>query len=191
MGDARDGAVVVVDVPPPTAVPRSAHSPKSPASSSLATSGADTTPVQTPPLAGPAPFFVDPMGCLARGRPPEFASADVADRAEALLVALAAGPDDSRRVEGWTTRVAASHQVSVRAVGDNTLELVVPATAQNGNQSRDEWWTAQLVHTATSLPGISTVRFVDRDGRPVQAPVQGSSLASSEVALSMVPPACP
>ncbi len=137
----------------------------------------------------PAPYFVAPSGCLARDDPPDLTSLGLTDRAESLLVRLVAGPAPSRRAAGWTTRVAAAQQVSVGAVVDDTLELVVPA-AETGDQPRDEWWTAQLVHTAVSLPGISVVRFATPDGQAVQVPVQGSALASSEVRVDMVAPTC-
>lgn len=189
----HDGDVTVVDIAPPSAAPTSSRttppttSPRTPPDS--APSG-PTSSAQGPSAAAqPAPFFLSPAGCLAAGAAPVFASADTSSRAEALLVALAAGPDDARRPEGWATRVTVGQRLSVGAAEGRTLELVVPP-ADDG-PPRDEWWTAQLVHTAVSLPGISTVRFVDPGGRLVRVPVRAARQDSSEVRVGMVAPRCP
>ena len=96
---------------------------------------------------------------------------------EDLLDLLTAGPTDDEREEGLATALPPGAELVVTAVdGDTvTVDLTGPGEAPSGLQSRRA--VAQIVLTATSLPGVRSV-LLTSDGDPLEAPLPSGVLTS-------------
>lgn len=127
-------------------------------------------------LGQPRVYLVAEDGALvARGRSaPE---AELADRLSGLLADLATGPTPAELTDRLSTALPPETSLAVVDVaGDTaTIDLGGPGDAPSGRESRSA--VAQLVLTATSLPGISQV-LITRAGQQVEAPLPSGELTA-------------
>lgn len=129
----------------------------------------------------PLVFLVGPGDLLVpRGRRTDTGTGagTQADRLDALLAELAAGPTEGERAEGLSTALPPGVELSV--TGDDrstvTVDLGGPADAPSGRESRSA--VAQVVLTVTSLPRVDAV-LLTREGVPVEAPLPSGELTSA------------
>jgi len=137
-----------------------------------------TTVPTVEPLVDPSQIFLVDAGdrLVPRGRDVDGDSR--AERLEALLAALASGPTSAERDEQLST--ALPPDVRLR-VGENsegivTIDLDGAAEAPSGLASRRA--VAQIVLSATSVPGVDAVRLT-LAGQPVEAPLPSGELTSA------------
>lgn len=125
-------------------------------------------------LVGPGDLLV-PRG---RGTGTGSGTGTQADRLDALLAELAAGPTEGERAEGLSTALPPGVELSVTGEdgGTVTVDLGGPAGAPSGRESRSA--VAQVVLTATTLPQVDAV-LLTRDGVPVEAPLPSGELTSA------------
>lgn len=110
-----------------------------------------------------------------------------------LLAQLSAGPTRDELDDELTTALPPGVELSVVEVaGDRvTVDLAGPGEAPSGRQSRLA--VAQIVLTATSLPGIEEV-LLTSDGDPLEAPLPSGELTTAPLeaddfdALLVAPP---
>lgn len=137
---------------------------------------ATTPPATAPPAVGqPAVYLLDGEDVLVpRSRP---VGGDVRDQVAELLDELAAGPSAAERDEGLTTAVPAQARLDLAQLseGTATVELSSGSDAATGQESRRV--VAQIVLTATSLPGVDSV-LLSQDGAPVEAPLPDGELTT-------------
>ena len=98
-----------------------------------------------------------------------------AERLEELLSGLAAGPTEEEQAQGLSTALPQGLELSVTGIdaATATIDLSGAATLPSGEDSRRA--VAQLVLTATSLPGVEAV-LLTSDGKPVEAPLPSGEL---------------
>ena len=96
-------------------------------------------------------------------------------RLQVLLDDLAAGPGDADAGQGLSTALAPDVELTVSALegGAVTVDVAGAADVPIGGQTRLA--VAQIVLTATSLPGVDSVRLLV-DGAPVAAPLPSGPL---------------
>ncbi|MGX5654569.1 GerMN domain-containing protein [Geodermatophilus nigrescens] len=155
----------------PTTIPASdvPHGLGSPTSAAPA-------PEATEPGAGrPQVLLVGPDDTLVpRGRE---VTGDVPDRLDDLLAGLAAGPTAEEREAGLSTALPPDVTLSVAEVDGGTVTVDLGGTgAPSGRESRTA--VAQIVLTATSVPGVTAV-LLTSDGTPVEAPLPAGELTSA------------
>lgn len=111
-------------------------------------------------------------------RPREVDGTGPTERLEDLLSFLADGPSGSERDEQLSTALPPNVRLSVGGLADGTatVDLNLPDEAPSGLASRRA--VAQLVLTATSVPGVKDVRLT-LAGEPVEAPLPSGQLTSS------------
>jgi hypothetical protein len=143
-------------------------------------SPAPTTPAPSSvaPVGGrPRVYLVSPDDVLVpNGR--DVGSGGLHDRLVDLLGQLTSGPTSDEREEELTTALPPGAELSVTAVDDDavTVDLTGPGEAPSGLQSRLA--VAQIVLTATSLPGIRSV-LLTSDGDPLEAPLPSGELTTA------------
>jgi len=124
----------------------------------------------------PRVYLVAEDGALVpRGRStPE---GELTDRLTGLLADLATGPAPAELTDGLSTALRPATSLTVLDVsgGTATIDLGGPADAPSGRQSTTV--VAQIVLTATSLPGVAQV-LVTRAGQQVEAPLPSGELTS-------------
>lgn len=121
-------------------------------------------------------FLVDETDTLvARGR--DVTGSGARERLSDLLADLAAGPTGGELDQQLSTALPPDVELTVREVtgGTAAIELAGPVDAPSGWASRRA--VAQVVLTATSLPGIDAVRLTIA-GEPVEAPLPSGELTS-------------
>jgi hypothetical protein len=141
------------------------------------TEASPSTASPVPRADEPLVFLVGPGDLLVpRGR--GTGTGTPADRLDALLAALAAGPTEGERAEGLSTALPPGVELGVTGDDDGTVtvDLGGPVDAPSGRESRSA--VAQVVLTATSLPGVDAV-LLTRDGVPVEAPLPSGELTSA------------
>jgi hypothetical protein len=151
----------------PSDVPYGLASPSSPSA---------TPPTSAPREDQPRVFLVGPDDALVpRGREVPGAGSE---GLSALLDRLADGPTADERGEGLSTALPPGVRLSVADVdgGTVTVDLGGGAEAPSARESRTA--VAQIVLTATSLPGVTAVRLT-ADGVPVEAPLPSGELTST------------
>lgn len=143
----------------------------------LAVPSATATPTPTaPPVSERSRvFLVGEDRLVPRGR--ELAGVGSQQRLGQLLTALADGPTAQERDERLSTALPPDVRLSVGdiAEGTATVDIAGPVDAQSGWSSRRA--VAQIVLTATSVPGIDAVRLT-LAGEPVEAPLPGGELTT-------------
>jgi len=154
--------------PIPTAeVPTELAAPSTPAAS---------TPSAPTVLDQPQVALLTEDGVLVpRGR--SVPSGPVVDRLDDLLDDLAAGPTPAELTDRLSTALRPDTTLSVGELSGSTatIDLDGSAEAPTGQESRRA--VAQIVLTATSLPGVQAV-LLTRDGQPVEAPLPAGELTS-------------
>lgn len=140
-------------------------------------------------------YLVSPEDVLVpRGR--ELPEGTREEQLEDLLGQLAAGPSQQELAEELSTALPPEIELAVSEVADDglaTVDLAGLVDAPTGEESRLA--VAQIVLTATSLPGITAVRLT-RAGEPIDAPLPGGELTSSPLTAAafasvLVPPLFP
>jgi hypothetical protein len=126
----------------------------------------------------PSRVFLVGAGDQLVARTRELGGADREARLEALLSALADGPTTGERDEQLSTALPPSVRLTVGGLSGGTavVDIAGPADAPSGVASRRA--VAQIVLTATSMPGVDRVRLT-LDGEPVEAPLPSGQLTSA------------
>lgn len=111
-------------------------------------------------------------------RPREVDGTRSEERLEDLMTSLADGPTGSERDEQLSTALPPNVRLSVDGLSDRiaTVDLAVPDEAPSGLASRRA--VAQIVLTATSVPGVDAVRLM-LAGERVEAPLPSGQLTSA------------
>lgn len=125
---------------------------------------------------GPRVYLVDEDDVLvARGRtaPP----GPLPEQAARLLAELAAGPTQGERDDQVSTTLPPGVQLTVAGVSDGTVTVDVAGVPDSSTIRESRRAVAQIVLTATSLPGVDGV-LLTRDGMPVEAPLASGQLTS-------------
>ncbi|TYP80648.1 AMIN-like domain-containing (lipo)protein [Blastococcus xanthinilyticus] len=109
-----------------------------------------------------------------------------------LLAALADGPTDEERARRLSTALPAGVTLSVGGIdgATATIDLSAAAPLPSGVASRQA--VAQIVLTATSLPGVEAV-LLTSEGEPVEAPLPSGALTDepllpADYAVFLSPP---
>jgi hypothetical protein len=161
-----------------------APTPTEPSSPSMETTVAET-----------GIYLVSPEDVLVpRGR--ELPGGSMQEQLQELLGELAAGPSRQELAEELSTALPPEIELAVSEVDDDglaTVDLGGLVEAPTGEESRLA--VAQIVLTATSLPGVTAVRLT-RAGEPIDAPLPGGELTSSPLTAAafasvLTPPLLP
>ena len=125
----------------------------------------------------PSRIFLVGAGDALVPRPRETDGSTPREELEDLLTALAKGPTGPERSEQLSTALSPEVQLSVAELTDGaaTIDIDGPAEAPSGWASRRA--VAQIVLTATSVPGVDAVRLT-LAGAPVEAPLASGELTS-------------
>jgi hypothetical protein len=125
----------------------------------------------------PSQIFFVGAGDVLVPRPRETDGSTPREELEDLLTALAQGPTGPERSEQLSTALSPEVQLSVAELSDGaaTIDIDGHAEAPSGWASRRA--VAQIVLTATSVPGVDAVRLT-LAGAPVEAPLASGELTS-------------
>jgi spore germination protein GerM len=129
------------------------------------------------PEADPSRIFLVAGDDALVPRPRDTDGSSRRENLEDLLAALATGPSGAERDEQLSTALPPEVRLTVveLSAGTATVDIVAPAEAPSGWASRRA--VAQIVLTATSVPGIEAVRLT-LDGSRVEAPLPSGELTS-------------
>jgi hypothetical protein len=144
----------------------------------LAAPTPSTAPAEPSPAAADDPrvYLVTAQERLVpRGR--DVGAGPRADRLSDLLAELANGPTEEERAEELSTALRPEVTLAVESLDDGvaTVDITGAEGAQSSEESRRA--VAQIVLTATSLPGIDAV-LLTADGEQVEAPLPSGELTS-------------
>lgn len=136
-------------------------------------------------------YLVGPDEALVpRGRDVGFGTLE--ERLAELLVALSAGPSQRERNSRLSTALPPDLELAVSGIeeGTATIDFSGIGEAPSGLEGRQA--VAQLVLTATTLPGVESV-LLTSDGDPVEAPLPGGELTDepllpADYAVFLMPP---
>jgi hypothetical protein len=132
---------------------------------------APTDPGATPPAAGePAVYFSDVQGHLVAS-PVRVRQGDPSTSLQAVLTQLTAGPSTEQSGRGMATDLPPAIALRVVDVTDQRATLAL------GGDQLPATDIAQIVLSATSVAGISSVRLTLND-RPLEAPLIGGALTT-------------
>jgi hypothetical protein len=139
-----------------------------------------STPTASPsadPRLDRSRIFLVGDGDVLVPRPREAEGSSRRAQLEHLLDALAEGPTGLERREHLSTALSPGVRLSVAELSDGmaTIDIDGPAEAPSGWASRRA--VAQIVLTATSVPGVDAVRLTLSD-TPVEAPLASGELTS-------------
>jgi spore germination protein GerM len=137
------------------------------------TSAAPTTPAQPDQ---PRVYLLAEDGALVpQGR--SLADGALRDRLDELLDDLAAGPTADELTDRLSTALRPEISLTVEDLsgGTVTIDLGGTAEAPSGQESRRA--VAQIVLTATSLPGVDAV-LLNRTGQRVEPPLPSGELSA-------------
>ncbi|WP_020387392.1 GerMN domain-containing protein [Kribbella catacumbae] len=126
-------------------------------------------------------YFVrnDRLVGLAR----EEAAGSAADRLDAILGSLAAGPTQSEEAAGITTALPPGLHLKVSEVRAQQAILDLSGETDGRSATDNLLIVGQIVLSVTSLPGVNQVAFV-RDGSPVEALLPGGALTADPLTAS-------
>lgn len=136
-----------------------------------------TASPSTTPQLDPSRIFLVGDGDVLVARARDTDGSSRRDRLEQLLTALAEGPTDAERSEQLSTALPPELRLTLVELSDGTatIDFDGPAEAPSGWASRRA--VAQIVLTATSVPGVEAVRLT-LTGEPVEAPLPSGELTS-------------
>jgi spore germination protein GerM len=140
---------------------------------STQSSAAPTT--AAPAADDPRVFFLDGEDLLVP-RARDVGEGSQEERLDELLGALAAGPTEEELAEQLSTALRPDVDLSIQAFDDGVVTVDVDGAqgAQSAGESRRA--VAQIVLTATSLPGVDAVLF-SADGQRIEAPLPSGELS--------------
>jgi len=144
----------------------------------LAASGSSTAarPSAAAGLDEPQVLLLTEDGTLVpRGR--SVPDGELRDRLDALLSDLAAGPTPSELTDRLSTALLPDTTLSVTRVSGATVTIDLDGSAEAPTGRESQRAVAQIVLTATSLPGVEAV-LLTRGGQPVEAPLPSGELTS-------------
>jgi Sporulation and spore germination len=107
----------------------------------------------------------------------EVSGSGTAERLEGLLAELAAGPTAAERDEQLSTALPPDTELTVTDVSGTTATIDLGGSAQAPSGLASRRATAQLVLTATAVPGVESV-VLTVDGERVDAPLPSGELTS-------------
>lgn len=162
--------------------PQVIQATKVPYGLAVPTPSAPPTATGTPVPSAPQVYFLRKDGSLA-GQGRDLPGSATAGQLPALLGQLAAGPTDQEREKGLASALPPGTQLTLVSLTDGvaTIEIGGEVDAPSGDGSRRA--VAQLVLTATSLPGVRAVQL-SRDGQPADAPLPSGALTSAPLTAS-------
>ncbi len=102
------------------------------------------------------------------------------ERLAYLLAQLAAGPSASERDEQLSTALPPEVTLSVTGLQDGTATIDVDALGQAPAGGSTRRSVAQIVLTATSVPGVQAV-LLELAGEPVEAPLPSGELTAGRL----------
>ncbi len=139
----------------------------------------------TEPVLDPSRVFLLAADDRLVARARETDAGSVRDRLGDLLAALAAGPTVAERDEQLSTALPPDVRLTVSnlSAGTATVDIDAPAEAPSGWASRRA--VAQIVLTATSVPGVDAVRLTISGDR-VEAPLPSGELTSKPLTAADV-----
>ena len=151
--------------------------------------------VPSDPVADPARIFLLAADNRLEPRDRDAEGGSGQERLRSLLAALAAGPSAAERDQQLSTALPPDVRLTVTELseGTATVDIQAPAEAPSGWTSRRA--VAQIVLTATSVPGVDAVALTFSGDR-VEAPVPSGELTSepltaADVAELLTPGASP
>lgn len=100
------------------------------------------------------------------------------ERLANLLAQLAAGPSSAERDEQLSSALPPEVELSVTGLDDGTATIDVDALGQTPGGASSRRSVAQIVLTATSVPGVQAV-LLELAGEPIEAPLPSGELTSS------------
>ena len=136
-----------------------------------------TTSAPTPavPRAEVLVYFIKDDRMIGKGRqvnaPPTVAKA---------LTALLFGVQEDEIAEGVRSAISATAAIQARALDAATYQVDLSTEFATGSSSEQVLALAQIVYTATQLPGVTGVRFT-LNGVPIEVPTGSGSLTSDPV----------
>ena len=136
-----------------------------------------TTSPPTPSVArtGVLVYFIREDRMVARAREVN-APATVAKALTALLF----GVQEDEAAAELRSAIDPTASMQARALDPATYEVDLSAEFSKGPTSEQVLALAQIVYTATALPGVTAVRFT-LDGVPIEVPTGSGSLTSTPV----------
>jgi spore germination protein GerM len=154
-----------------------------------------TASPSTAPRLDQSLIFLVGQGDALVPRPRETEGSSRREQLEQLLTALAEGPTGPELREELSTALSPEVQLSLVELSDGaaTIDIDGPGEAPSGWASRRA--VAQIVLTATSVPGVDAVRLT-LSGTPVEAPLPSGELSSdpltaADYAALLVPETSP
>lgn len=96
---------------------------------------------------------------------------------EDLLVSLAEGPSGAERDEQLSTALPPAVRLILGDLSDGTATIDIDGLGEAPSGWASRRAVAQIVLTATSVPGVAAVRLT-LDGEPVEAPLPSGELTS-------------
>lgn len=157
------------------------------------------TPSASPtadPQLDPSRIFLVGEGDLLVPRPRETdPGSSRRHRLEQLLTALADGPTDTERSDELSTALSPELQLTLAELSDGTATIDIDASVEVPSGGASRRAVAQIVLTATSVPGVDAVRLT-LSGEPVEAPLPSGELTSeplsaADYAALLLPPTSP
>jgi spore germination protein GerM len=122
-------------------------------------------------------FFVDATEVLV-AQPRDVDGSTAEERLVDLLAALADGPTPSEQDARLSTRLPPDTGLSLSDLSGGTATIDLDLLAQTPSGSTSRRAVAQIVLTATTVPGVDAVRLTV-GGDPVEAPLPSGELTSA------------
>jgi hypothetical protein len=128
---------------------------------------------------GPAAYFTRADGLVRIGLRVPGGGDPRRDLAE-VLESLATGPTAGEQAAGIGSAVPAGLRLAVLRLADGRVEIDLRGEVAHPDVGQNALFAAQIVLTATSVPGVERVGL-SREGQPVRPVLPGGELAASDV----------
>lgn len=138
----------------------------------------------TPSAATVAVAFLDANGEVVL-RPESFGPLDPANLLQRVLDELALGPDERDRSAGLLTALPPSPQLRLTGLDGGVATVETQGLDDVTDPEALPLAVAQVVLTATSVPGVTAVRLT-RDGSPVAVPLPDGTTTSQPLTVDLV-----
>ena len=138
------------------------------------------TPTASPsadPQPAPVRIFLVGEGDVLVARPRDTDGSSRREQLEHLLTALAEGPTASERSEQLSTALSPEVRLTVAELSDDAVTIDIDGSGEAPSGWASRRAVAQIVLTATSVPGVDAVRLT-LSGAPVEAPLPSGELTS-------------